>query len=255
MEVDIAYSLIARAIDQGRVPPAYLIVGDVRGNAEELALRIVNRLFTGCAAQIEHRTHPDIVFLEPEGKARIIKVDSVRDRLVAPLGDTSFSGGWKVGVIYGADRMKAEAANAFLKTLEEPTPHTLFLLLTDAPESILPTIKSRTQQICLEITGDYLGRDDVADIREAVKAKDVGRLSRIYASLKEDAADEDLPIVRKAFFASVMAQMRQWMVSGALPYCQAFRNIDAVETAYRQSDRNLNDEAVISQLVDRIVCG
>ena len=255
MEVDSAYSLVARAISEGRLPPAYLIVGDVRGNADELAMRILLRLFPGQQAQVEGRTHPDVVFLEPEGKARIIKVDSVRDRLVAPLGATSFSGGWKVGVVYGADRMKAEAANAFLKTLEEPTPKTLFLLLTDAPEAILPTIKSRTQQIILEISGDYLEGDDIADICEAVKAKDVYRLTGIYSGLKDAAADEDLPIVRKAFFAAMMRQMRQWMVKGTLPRYQAFRNIEAVEAAYRQSERNLNDDAVISQLVDRIVCG
>ena len=195
MEVDSAYSLIARAIDAGQTANGYLIVGDVRGNASELAERILKKLFPLAGEQIENRTHPDVVWLEPEGKSRIIKVESMREKLVGPMNSTSFSGGWKVGVVCGADRMREEAANAFLKTLEEPTPKTMFLLLTDAPDAILPTIVSRTQRVELEVTGDFLDPETMGEIVRMVRDKDVYGLVGMLKELKESEEPENEAIV------------------------------------------------------------
>ena len=254
MEVGSAYSLISHAIDCGKAATGYLIVGDVRGNASELAELILKKLFPGAGEQVERRTHPDVVWLEPEGKARIVKVESVRDRLVEPMNATSFSGGWKVGVVCGADRMREEAANAFLKTLEEPTPKTMFLLLTDAPDAILPTIISRTQRIDLEVTGEFLDRDTMEDIVQLVRDRDVYGLVAMLKSLKESEASENEALARKAFFGTIMREVRSWMVGGKLDDFIAFRNVEAVETAYRQSERSIGDDAVISQMVDRLKC-
>lgn len=252
MEVDSAYSLVKHAIDNDCAASGYLIVGDIRGNAMELARKILRALFQGAAAQIDNRTHPDVIYLEGEGKARNIKVESMRDKLVAPMAQTSFSGGWKVGVIVGADRMRAEAANAFLKTLEEPTPKTMYLLLTDAPENLLPTIVSRTQRIDLESDGALLERETEEEIAAALAARDIYGLVAIFSSLKEDAPPEDLPRVRKAFFLAIMQSVRQKMIDGSQELYKAFRNVEAVETAFRQSELAIADEAVISQLVDRL---
>ena len=152
MDVDAAFSLIARAIDAGRAAHGYLVVGDLKGGCDVLADRILRRLFPGELAQIEAKGHPDVAWLEPEGARRIIKVEAMRERIVEPMALAAFSGGWKVGVVVGADRMEAPSANAFLKSLEEPTPKTLYLLLTDQPDAILPTIVSRTQRIDLPLS-------------------------------------------------------------------------------------------------------
>ena len=80
--------------------------------------------------------------IEPEKKSRVIAVDAVR-ALNHRIQTSSFAGGWKVAVIKYADRLNDQAANAFLKTLEEPPARTLLLLLTDAPQSLLPTVVSR----------------------------------------------------------------------------------------------------------------
>ncbi len=267
MEVDSAFALVRHAIESGNAAGGYLIVGDVRGNAMELAQKILLTLFPDAREQIAARTHPDVIWLEPEGKARNIKVDSVREKLVEPMASTSFSGGWKVGVVVGADRMWAEAANAFLKTLEEPTPKTMYLLLTDSPEELLPTIISRTQRIELG-TGDrergfllrqgYGGQagnvDDYA-IAEAVKARDIYGLVEIFAQMKEDAGPENLPQARKEFFRAIMALVREEMVDAKTPdeeLYRKFRNVEAVESAYRQSEAHIGDEAVISQMIDRL---
>ena len=86
---------------------------------------------------VHDRTEPDIHWVFPEKKSRVISVDQIRDTIVSQMSQTSFGGGWKVGVITGADRLNTAAANAFLKTLEEPTEKTLFLLLSDLPQELL----------------------------------------------------------------------------------------------------------------------
>ena len=262
MEVADAYSLIAGAIDAGRAAHAYLVCGDLRGQCDALTDRILRRLFPDQLAQVEAKCHPDVAFLEPEGKRRTIHVASVRERIVAPMSATAFSGGWKAGVVVGADRMEPEAANAFLKTLEEPPPKTLFLLLTDQPDAILPTIVSRTQRIDLPLSDGVLAGADyerVAEVMEGPvgsgffeKAQAGRRLAEILSELKSDAEDEDVALVRKAFFRTVLGFARRWMVEGRLPYRLAFRNVEAVEDAYRQSERSIPDESVLCFMVDRM---
>jgi len=263
MTVSDAFTLVGRAIDSGHAAHGYLVCGDLKGDCMELAGLILRKLFPGELSQIEGRSHPDVTYLEPEGKSRTIHTDSMRDRLIAPMSTTAFSGGWKVGVIVGADRMETAAANSFLKLLEEPTPRTLFLLLTDRPDSILPTIVSRTQRIDLPVPPGILegeAYDAIAAVfsakgLEGVYRKDLAarRLAELLGELKDAAEDEDVPVVRKAFYKTIMQFVRGWMVSGALPAHQAFRNIEAVEEASRRTDRYMSDDAVLSSMTDRIV--
>ena len=253
MEVAEAYSLISRAIDSGHAAHGYLIVGDLKGGCDELADRILRKLFPDELAQVEAKSHPDVAYLEPEGAKRIIKVDAMREKIVEPMSLAAFSGGWKVGVIVGADRMEAPSANAFLKSLEEPTPKTLYLMLTDQPDAILPTLVSRSQRIDLPLSEGLLEGEAFEAVSEAFAAKDAAALAAAFAALKEDADDADVMLVRKRFFKTLMSFVRQLMVSGKLPRHQAFRNVEAVEDAYRQSERSMNDEAVLSFLLDRVV--
>ena len=254
MDVAEAYSLISRAIDTGHAAHGYLIVGDVRGNGSELVRRILLKLFPDATAQVESGSHPDVATLEPEGKARIISVESMRERIVAPMSTTAFSGGWKVGVISGADRLRAEAANAFLKSLEEPTPQTLYLMVTDQPDGILPTIVSRAQRVDLQLPPGVLEGEAYDRSSAAFAAKDAASLAELLKELVEEADDADVPVVRKTFYKTLLSFARRLMLGGKLPRYQAFRNVEAIEDAYRQSDRaKMGDEMVISFLLDRIV--
>ena len=253
MEVDEAFSLISRAIDTGHAAHGYLVVGDLKGSCDVLADRILRKLFAGEVAQIESKSHPDVAYLEPEGAKRIITVKAMRERIVEPMSLAAFSGGWKVGVIVGADRMEAPSANAFLKSLEEPTPKTLYLLLTDQPDAILPTIISRSQRIDLPLSEGLLTDDDYEQVADLFAAKDAAGLAAKLAELRDDADDSDVQLVRKRFFKTLMSFVRKMMLSDMLPRYQAFRNVEAVEVAYRQSERSMNDEAVLSFLLDRIV--
>ena len=263
MEVADAYALISRAIDTGHAAHGYLVCGDLRGQCDALTERILRKLFPNELAQGESRCHPDIAWLEPEGKSRTIHVKSMRERIVEPMSATAFSGGWKVGVIVGADRMETEAANSFLKTLEEPPPKTLFLLLTDQPDAMLPTIVSRSQRIDLPLSEGVLEGDAFDAIEEVLSSRGVvgvfekaqagKRLAEVLAEVKDESEPEDVALARKAFYKTIMKFVRGWMVEGELPRHQAFKNVAAVEDAFRQSERYLTDDAVLVNLADRLV--
>jgi DNA polymerase-3 subunit delta' len=93
-------------------------------------------------------SHPDNYLLEPEEADKAIKVDQVRD-LVSFVVQTAQMGGRKVVLIEPVESMNINAANALLKSLEEPSGDTVLLLVSHQPSRLLPTIKSRcVQQAC-----------------------------------------------------------------------------------------------------------
>jgi DNA polymerase III subunit delta' len=99
-----------------------------------------------CAAciQVDRGSHPDLMMIEPE--KGVITIDSIRD-LKRELSRKSFSGRYKVCLIDDADKMTLQAENALLKTLEEPTPDTVIILITGKPYRLLPTVLSRCQHL------------------------------------------------------------------------------------------------------------
>lgn len=92
------------------------------------------------------QTHPDFVWMAPEESGKAIKIDQVR-QVVEVMTQTAQQGGIKIVVVEPAEAMNRNAANALLKTLEEPSGSTLLMLVTDAPGRLLPTIRSRCQRL------------------------------------------------------------------------------------------------------------
>jgi DNA polymerase-3 subunit delta' len=96
--------------------------------------------------RIDSGAHPDVHWIRPESKSRLITIDQTREVLhVVSLTPTESS--TKVAVVVDAERMNAQAANAFLKTLEEPPGKAVLILLSTQPQNLLETILSR----CLSI--------------------------------------------------------------------------------------------------------
>lgn len=155
-KVERALDSIRRAVDAGRMPHALLVSGHPRGAGSELAEGLLTLLFPGVNPGRLHE-HPDIRWIEPEGKARQIRIDECRE-LARFIGLTSYEGGWKAGVVLFADRLNLNAQNMLLKTLEEPPPRSLLVLVTDVSAAMLPTIRSRAQYI--DVLED--GRADTA---------------------------------------------------------------------------------------------
>ena len=93
-------------------------------------------------------SHPDNYILEPEEADKAIKVDQVRD-LVSFVVQTAQLGGRKVVLVEPVESMNINAANALLKSLEEPSGNTILLLVSHQSSRLLPTIRSRcVQQAC-----------------------------------------------------------------------------------------------------------
>lgn len=91
-------------------------------------------------------SHPDFMWVKPEENSQIIKIDQVRE-VVDFVNATSMLGGYRVIVISPASAMNMYAANALLKTLEEPTANTLFILICNQSLRLPATISSRCQKI------------------------------------------------------------------------------------------------------------
>lgn len=89
-------------------------------------------------------THPDFIRVAPEESGKAIKVDHVR-AMTERQHNTAQQSGYKVVTLMPAEAMNSNAANALLKTLEEPAANTLLVLVTDTPSAVLPTIRSRCQ--------------------------------------------------------------------------------------------------------------
>lgn len=91
-------------------------------------------------------THPDFKYIALEEPSKQIKIEQVRDSR-AFLANTPLMGKYKILLIHSAEKMNINAANALLKNLEEPAPGTLLFLLSHQPGLLIPTIRSRCQQI------------------------------------------------------------------------------------------------------------
>jgi DNA polymerase-3 subunit delta' len=92
--------------------------------------------------------HPDVTRLSPEGESKQILIQSVRD-LSADMALTAHGRGYKIAIVSPADAMNVFAANALLKTLEEPPARTMVLLVTSQPSRLLPTLRSRCSRLRL----------------------------------------------------------------------------------------------------------
>ena len=89
--------------------------------------------------------HPDLVWLRPPGIQHL--VDEVRERVIAAVAYRPFEGERRVFVIEAADAMAEESQNALLKTLEEPPPFAHLILVSDEPEALLETVRSRCRTV------------------------------------------------------------------------------------------------------------
>ncbi len=145
--------ILRRALANGRIAHAYLFSGPdgigKRLMAMALARAIVCLEQRGCGhcracRKIDHQNHPDLHILEPDGNS--IKIEQIRT-LQRDLNFKPLESPCKICMIEQADAMTVGAANALLKTLEEPRGDTLLILLSAQPNRLLETIRSRCQSL------------------------------------------------------------------------------------------------------------
>ena len=156
---------MAGAQKRGRLAHAFLITGAPGSGKRALAAELAHRINGAPAAQIFAGTAPDVHLAAPESKARRIVIEQIRN-LEHALQMRASDGRRKVAIISEADRMMTQAANAFLKTLEEPPNNSLLLLLSAIPEVLPETILSRCIEISLAAPSGLALTNEAAEVVE-----------------------------------------------------------------------------------------
>lgn len=212
----LAEDVVRRALaarERNAFPHALLLVGPAGLGRELAAVEIAALLVcpdldepwcdTPASRRVRAGTHPDVTAVHPTGAAERIAIAQVRELVEAAAG-RPFEGDRRIWILDGveAGRFGAEAANAFLKTLEEPPPHVVFLLLASNPTAVLPTIRSRCQRLLLpgpSAAAVRLGLDGRAS-EPGVGGGDAGALLLVEARTALEAAldGEPRPMLRLA---------------------------------------------------------
>lgn len=260
-------------------PHALLIVGE-RGSGK----RAVSHLIAEQLLNVSSTTgHPYFQEITPENKS--VTIDQIRElnrflQLKVP-GSSKVK---RVAVVYCADTMTTEAQNALLKTLEEPPDDTVLLLTTDSPQSILPTIHSRVQQLVIgqpskQATLDYFNGSNEAEIdkvyglsngnagltsallsdssdHELVKAIDEAKqLYRMTAYERLTIVDQiskqrdSLPNLMYALKRIANSGMQMAADKGQKPAVQAWhRRLDMIIEAEKSLHRNVNTKLLLTDL-------
>jgi DNA polymerase III subunit delta' len=182
-----AVGFLKDALRRGEVPHALVFTGPRGVGKFSTALLFAAALFCperkpdACPVchKVARGVHPDLHLLEPEGT--LILIDQVRE-LERELNVKPQESRCKVVIIDEAETMNQEAANAFLKTLEEPPPETFMILVTESREALLPTVASR----CREVRFSALGRRDIEKFlveKEALDAAEAERYARLSGGI------------------------------------------------------------------------
>jgi DNA polymerase III subunit delta' len=151
---EAAWHEFEAALGTDRLGHAYLIEGPQGLGKLHLAFRMAARVLGAVWSAADPPVplqHPDLLWVtleeDEEGKQkRQIGIDQIREAC-GQLALTSHAGGWKVAVIWPAEQMNPHSANALLKTLEEPAPRTLLLLVRSRLDTLPATIASRCQRL------------------------------------------------------------------------------------------------------------
>lgn len=166
---DVALRYLRRAHEQNRLAHAYLISG-VPGSGKRALAAELSSLANGTPVEdVFTRKASEIFVAEPESKSRRIVIGQIRD-LEHSLQMRASPGRRKVAIIIEADRLQPHAANAFLKTLEEPPRDSLLLLLSALPEVLPDTIRSRCIGIPLVSDGASEISEEEIELVELLRA-------------------------------------------------------------------------------------
>lgn len=153
------WQFLKKSAELGRIPHGILFYGQEQLGKKTLAIEFAKFLncssedFAGKPCQIcrncqdiQKRLHLDFILLEPLFPRREIQISQIRD-LIWKLSLRTFASPFKIAIIDKAHSMTQEAQSCFLKLLEEPKGKAILILITEYPETLLPTIISRVQKL------------------------------------------------------------------------------------------------------------
>ncbi|MEO8400451.1 MAG: DNA polymerase III subunit delta' [Gammaproteobacteria bacterium] len=234
-------SLLERK-QQERLPHAWLFLGaDGLGKkqfAETLAFSLLchSPLPEGFACGqcrgcrlLQAGSHPDIKLIEPEETGQMIKIDQVRE-IVGFVNETALMSGYRIIMIDPASAMNINAANALLKTLEEPTPKTLIILICNQSMRLPATIISRCQRIIFPKPSQTVALKWLETSCKEISVKPAELT--LLLSMAEGA-----PLRAKDFLSNGMLSVRQELYQGLLQLSQ--QQSDPLQFAVRWQEQEL----------------
>jgi DNA polymerase III subunit delta' len=180
--------LIGGAQGIGKATLAYRVARTVLDprKTRDLGLRSLDAAADSAVArQVAAQSHPNLVVLrrapatDKKAATTTIPVDAVR-RALSMFGSTAADGGYRVCIVDSAEDLTISSANALLKMIEEPPPRSIFLIVSHAPQRVLPTIRSRCRRLLLRPLDD-------GDIRSVVAS-----LGSPWSDTPEDVVDRAL---------------------------------------------------------------
>lgn len=144
---ELAKTALQRMAAQGSVPNTLLFYGPEGVGKSLFAIALAQLLMGNTHAhRLAGHNHPDLHIYLPEGKSAIHPMESIR-KLIDEVALPPYQASVNVFIIHDAHQMPPSSSNALLKTFEEPSPHSYFILLTSALDAMLPTIVSRCRKV------------------------------------------------------------------------------------------------------------
>jgi DNA polymerase-3 subunit delta' len=205
-------SLLAAAAHRGTLPPSLIFAGPEGVGKRRTAIALAQLLncpspgdegLDACGVcpscrRIARGVHADVMTIEPEVSGSI-KIDQVREA-IERAAYRPFEGRRRVVIVDDADALQPEAQNALLKTLEEPPPSSVFVLVTARPDLLLTTVRSRCQRarfgrLTAADVASVLVRDFKVDPAEARAAASAGD-GTVRSAIERDS--ESAEVVREA---------------------------------------------------------
>lgn len=204
---------LQKAVHENRLPHALLFTGPSGIGKGLFARRLAAHLLASSWERIETENHPDLHVIRPEGKSGFHAIETLRKMMdaehIAP-----YEASHKVFLLEHAERMQPASANALLKTLEEPTVDTTFILLCDSLQEILPTILSRCaivqfQPLPETLISTFLSKKGLPVHLAKISQGSLGRALEL-------ASHPELEIYRKSLFQLLARQASYLEISQEL---------------------------------------
>lgn len=187
--------ILKTALRTGRLSHAYLLEGGATGEKKAIVDEIAREIFSKTSDEhisfYENGIHPDYLKINAEDKE--IKVEEVQD-IISFLSSSPSYSDKRIIVIEDADKMNLRAMNKILKIIEEPPSYALFFLLTEIPDKLLATLKSRLTKLNFSLSEDAALSDDentrlIRNFMKALKSRDLASCYTCISELFESKTD------------------------------------------------------------------
>ncbi len=208
---------LARAKECGKLSHAYLISGEKGSGKKTFADYVTaallcekNHISEGpcgncpACAKTFSNNHPDVVRIAPPAPGKQIPVSEVRQQLVDDMAIKPFYGSYKIYIVEEAQLLNESSQNAILKTIEEPPEYGIIFLLTENPDALLETIRSRCIRLDMERLSDDVIKNELKKRYGAAEAAAAqaaafagGNLGRAAALFEEDGMADNLKDILK----------------------------------------------------------